>query len=195
MNITLRTFVAALGLFGTAGLVSAAPMGALDNPVQTPESVIEKWPAYSKAAAKALIVKYGEPDDFSAGALVWLNNAPWKKTVVYRDAPRREGVRAEEILEQTISYQVPKKKAAALKRFDPRVTADRIRGELSSLSSSENLNFLALNLADEIVSGRRSADEARAFFLKTEELSRSGKSSSYLGGFRFEVLNERAIIP
>ncbi len=32
-----------------------------------------------------IVDKYGEPDEVTSSHLVWHNNGPWKKTIVYRD--------------------------------------------------------------------------------------------------------------
>lgn len=191
------------GMIAAAALISAGLAGAPSNaatltedgPVQTPETTIRSWPSYAQDLAKMLIVKYGEPDDFSEKSLVWLNNAPWKKTVLFKTAPRRAGASENDLLEQTISYQVPRKKVRELKRFNPHVSTDQVRGELSCVSDSESMNFLALNLADEIVAGRRTADEARDFYRRTVQIGPSGKSSAYTTRFLFEVRNEKAVAP
>lgn len=153
---------------------------------QTPETVILKWPEGARVTAREMISKYGEPNRFSDGALVWIDNGPWRRTVVYRNAwPHFLGRRDKDYLQQTIAYRVPAEKIPDLKRFDRRLEIDQARGQLSSRSESEAMNFLALNLADEIVSGKREVDDARDFMAKTESLSASGKRSKYTRGFLF----------
>lgn len=176
-----------------AGLsLAAARPGALAfndaSQVVTPESTIEDWPTGSRQVARVMIEKYGEPSRFGENALVWFDNGPWQRTVVHRRGwPRLLGMTDKNYLEQAISYEVPAPKIEALKDFDRRVEVDKAAGELSSRSDSEATNYLALNLADEIVSGKRSVTDARDFLRKTERLSRSGKSSPYLEGFVFEA--------
>lgn len=153
---------------------------------QTPETVIQKWPEGARATAREMISKYGEPNRFSEGALVWIDNGPWRKTVVYRNAwPHFLGRRDKDYLEQTIAYRVPAEKIEDLKRFDRRLEINESRGQLSSRSESEAMNFLALNLADEIVTDKRDVDDARDFMAKTESLAASGKTSPYTKGFLF----------
>jgi len=153
---------------------------------QTPETVISKWPEGARLTARDMIAKYGEPNRFSEGALVWIDNGPWQKTVVYRNAwPHFLGRKDKDYLEQTISYRVPIEKIEDLKRFDRRLEINESRGQLSARSESEAMNFLALNLADEIVTDKRGVDDARDFMAKTESLSASGKSSNYTKGFLF----------
>ena len=153
---------------------------------QTPETVILKWPEGARATARAMTAKYGQPNRFSEGALVWIDNGPWQKTVVYRSAwPHFLGKVDKDYLEQTIAYRVPVEKIDDLKRFDRRLEVNESRGQLSARSESESLNFLALNLADEIVTDKRGVDDARDFYRRTEALSMSGKSSAYMEGFLF----------
>jgi hypothetical protein len=153
---------------------------------QTPETVVRKWPEGARATAREMIAKYGEPNRFSEGALVWIDNGPWQKTVVYRNAwPHFLGRRDKDYLEQTIAYRVPADKIEDLKRFDRRLEINESRGQLSSRSESEPMNFLALNLADEIVTDKRAVKDARDFMAKTESLARSGKTSPYTKGFLF----------
>ncbi|MFI5363542.1 MAG: hypothetical protein ACHQ49_16365 [Elusimicrobiota bacterium] len=188
-----RACAAALGIGGFCVLQAApASSGAAASRAgaeagrRTAESVIRDWPELSRAAARALLAKYGEPARFDGDRLVWNNNGPWKRTTVRRAAPRAAaGFGDEDVLEQSISYAVPADKIAALKSFDRRIRFDRKAGELSSTSDSESRNYLLLNIADEIAIGTRSAAQARDFYRRTIALSESGKSSAYMAGFLF----------
>ena len=97
------------------------------------------------------------------------------------------GDRGDDILEQTIPYNVPDDKIAALKSFDGRLKIEKGRRELSSRSENENDNYLALNLADEIVGGKRTPDDARGDYRKLIRLSESGKNSELMYGFAFPL--------
>ena len=190
-----RAFMAGLGLLGVCALGAAAEEELPYTPpatigtsaeVKTPETVIENWPGRSRSTARALIAKYGEPSRFTDNDLVWIKNGPWRKTVVYRDAPRGF-MHGKDILEQSVGYTVPDGKIAAVKSFDGQLKFDKGNRELSSRAENENLNFLALNLADEIVNDKRSPDEARDFYRRTMKLTESGKSSAYTDGFLFPL--------
>ena len=154
---------------------------------KTPENVIGKWPELARTIAKAMIEKYGLPHRYNDDALVWNNNGPWLKTVVRRSArSHRPGMRDTDYLEQTIHYEAPPDAAADVRRFDKRIKLDAARNELSARSESEQMNFLALNLADEIARGNRSVRSARAFYSKTARLAKAGKTSAYMSGFLFK---------
>jgi hypothetical protein len=153
---------------------------------RTPDSVVRQWPDAARATARAMIAKYGQPVRWSEAALVWVANGPWEKTVVYRSAwPHFTGRRDKDYLEQTIAYRVPAEKFDALRRFDKRISIDGDTGQLSARSESESTNFLTMNLADEIVTGKREVADARDFYKKTVSLSKSGKSSPYMSGLLF----------
>ena len=189
LGLDVRKYAAAVGILGLCALGGAAA-------VKTPESVIERWPGRPRSEARVLIAKYGEPANFDDDNLIWYKNGPWQKTVVYRKAPQGVmGFHAKDILEQTIAYRVPDDKIAELKRFDGRIRFDKANGQLSSVSESENLNYLALNLVDEIVTDKRNADEARDFYRKTTKLTESGKTSAYLDGFLFPLTADSTANP
>ncbi len=180
MGAAPAAFVLAAGIAGLCVLGAAAMM--------SPEAVIQNWPGRSRSEARLMIAKYGEPASYDDDSLVWRMNGPWQETVLYRVAPRSiMGYHGRDILKQSIAYVVPSGKIGALRRFDGRLKFDRASGRLSVISESEDRNFLSLNLADEIVTGKRTAEDARLFYRKTIKLTSSGKSSPYLEGFLFPI--------
>lgn len=137
--------------------------------------VISVWPVVSQRTADVIMEKYGPPDLAISDRLVWYDNGAWKITTVYRD-PREH----QDVLEQTIGYTVPEDKIAALARLDVGLRLSRDRRALSAVSEAEETNILALNLADEVVREKSSAEDARAFYLKTVVQWNAGKSSRYM---------------
>ncbi|MBI5240372.1 MAG: hypothetical protein HY926_07855 [Elusimicrobia bacterium] len=167
---------------GSRAAVRADPVATLD----TVDSIIARWPEKSRVLALITIATYGEPDEFGQDALVWRENRPWKRTVVHRQAPRgRSCLSEDDLLQQAVDYRVPLDKFGELARFDARVEANRARNELSVCSASEQLNFLAANLADEVISGERDSEQARIFQRQTVTLMEAGKTSPYLMSLRF----------
>jgi hypothetical protein len=195
--------IARLGSRGlAAGLVllalsaGTAPGIALAAKAATPESIIRTWPAPEKAAAGAMMAKYGRPSQFDRRTMVWFNNGTWKRTIVYRSPLHLAGKKpSKDFLQQTIGYIVPFDRLAALKEFSKDLEVSTTAGEMSFASDRESTNLLALNLADEIVVGKRDVAQARTFFIKTERLAASGKSSPYLEKLGFEVDNNRYMAP
>ncbi|HEX4046920.1 MAG TPA: hypothetical protein VH309_03755 [Elusimicrobiota bacterium] len=188
-----RSLAAGLGLL--ALLAWPAPRAAA-APRASPQAVIRAWPRRERAVARAMLEKYGRPAQFDRRQLVWFNKGIWKRTIVYRRSPRFSAKAPDaEFLQQTVGYIVPADKIAALERFDPRIEVSPTAGELGFISDSEGTNLLGLNVADEVVTGRRSVSDARAFFARTSRLAASGKSSPFLRKLLFPVDNKRYIAP
>lgn len=64
-------------------------------------------------------------------------------------------------MESVIDYHVPPDKADDLEAYDGSVLFDRTKGEMSARCDKEAANMVALNLADDIITGKRNIDEAR----------------------------------
>ena len=189
----VRGLAAGSVLVAALALVPARP--ALAGKAAPAETVVEIWPPAQRATARALIDKYGRPAQYDSHALAWFNNGIWKRTVVYRYGLRGGKHRDREFLQQTVGYIVPADKIEALKKFDQRLEVSQTAGEMTFTSDREATNLLALNLADEIVTGKRTVASARAFFLRTSLLSAAGKSSPYRRDLRFGVDNSRFMTP
>lgn len=152
---------------------------------RTPESIILAWPTFSYRLARLMIAKYGQPTEATDQRIIWLDNGPWMKTVVYRDPPGRTYNRSKGRLEQSAAYRVLADKLDALARFDKGIEADEKEGRLTASSDDEGDNFLALNLADEVLKGRRTAREASDFRQNASRLRDAGKSSRYFDRLLF----------
>lgn len=153
---------------------------------QTPESIILHWPTFSFRLARLMLSEYGQPVEATDHHLTWIDNAPWKKTVVYRKPPKervltRDGGR----LAQTVVYRVAPERLGDLGRFDMDLEADAEAGRLTAISDSESENFLILNLADEVIRGRRSPKDAKDFRREQLRLRDAGKTSPYLEKLMF----------
>ena len=142
--------------------------------------ILSGWPVVSQRTAEVIMEKYGPPDLALSSRLSWYDNAPWKITTVYRDPYEHI-----DVLEQTVGYVVPQEKVQALAKLDVALRMSRDGRELSATSEAEETNFLALNLADEVVRERKTPEEAREFYLRTVLQWNAGKSSPYMKGLRF----------
>lgn len=186
--------------FAYAALLAAAPALARlpQAPVeahprelesQAPDfgGVLSRWPEDRGRVARALITRYGPPDRWDAETMAWIRRGSWEKTVARRGGPRA--------LEQTIGYRVPPAKLEALPAFDPRVAPNPDTNELTASADEERVNFLILNLADDIVTEKRGVDDARAYRDRVLRLAEAGKTSPYLHGFLFRPPNEKTVVP
>ena len=188
-RIILAALVAALaaGVSAKSNADDSATQSASPSPATTPASnaqdartLIRAWPQGSQAAAEAMIDRYGQPDDVTSAMLIWRDKAPFRKTVVLRDSVRHSfPVDHEDVLLQEINLKVPTDKVDDLVKFDGSLIIDRTKGTVASRCDKESHNILALNLAQEIATGKRGAESARRFFADTVARQMAGKSSEH----------------
>jgi hypothetical protein len=176
--ITFRN--AALG-----GLLLVA--GCANAPKKTAGALVGRWSQPSADAARRLMDQYGAPDDATPNKLTWNAKGPWRRIVVWNRPQVYRTPRDFDLLVQTIRYPVTREQAAELVAFSPALVVNVDRGELSSRASREELNYLNLNLADEVVQGRKTIDEAQVAYRRVMDLSAAGKSSPYMSGLHFPV--------
>ena len=180
-GLALALGLAGLDLAAAAGPArEPAPAAARESREAVVERLIRRWPQASRLAALLMMERYGPPHMVTHKSLVWIQNAPWKGTLVYRSAGGRRGV-----LRQFIAYRVPPGKAQELAALRIGVSADPVREELAAEGGSEEENFLALNAADAVASGTSPASEALSFRARTLELARAGKTSEAMRRFLF----------
>jgi hypothetical protein len=148
------------------------------------KSILGSWPKISKEAATATINKYGLPSEASTGQLIWHNNGPWLRTVIYADevipSPHHD------VLEQYIPYRVPLDKMNDLAAFDGGILIDRTKGEIAARCEDEEANFLALNLANDIVRGTRTVDSARKAYGEAMQKQRAGEPPEIMQKLMFK---------
>jgi hypothetical protein len=152
------------------------------------------WPGSSISALHEMVEKYGAPDEVTPSHLVWKARGPWKKSVLIRDPVHHEWPSPhEDVLEQFVDYRVPPDKADDLAAFDGSVMFERTKGELSARCGGEAANFLALNLAKEIIDGTRSVEDSRRVYEDEMKAYKSGdKSRAYLSGLMFVPMRNAA---
>ena len=149
---------------------------------------VVNWPARTKEAANTMIAKYGAPHEVTASMLVWRNTGPWKKTVVFKDEVSHHfPVPHTDLLEQFIDYKVPVGKFDELARYDGSVIVERTKGVMSARCDKEEMNFLALNLAHDIITNGKTVDEARAYYARAAKEFMQGKKDPYTQGLKFTV--------
>ena len=155
-------------------------------------NVIEKWSQEPQESAKRLIDYYGEPDEFSSSRLIWYNTSDgWKRTVLVNEmVPHDFPARHNDFLEQFIDYKVPIDMFSKLAAYDGSVIAERTKGELSARCGGTSMNFVAINLAHDIVSGKRFVEEARAEYARLYKAQQDGQQEPYAGSFQFELPKE-----
>ena len=152
------------------------------------ERIIEDWPAPQKNIARQMIEKYGPPNEATYSKLFWYNNAPWKRTELSRDAVLHNWPTVHtDFLTQTIDYRVPPDKFDDIAVFDGSIICDRTRGEVSARCDSESANVLGMNMVHEIVTGKRTAEDARRISQESTVAYNLGRSAPYAERILFEI--------
>ena len=126
---------------------------------------ISSWPAEAKKAANSMIELHGVPSEVTATMLVWHDAGPWKHIIASNVVTQHNfPLPHPDTVEQFVSYKVPENKHDEIALFDGSVNIDKTRGEMSARCDAEHHNILSLNLAHDIIIGKRSVKDARAFF-------------------------------
>jgi len=147
---------------------------------------IQSWPEEAREAAQLVIDQYGEPAERTDSKLVWHRPGPWKRIVASKEffqhdfpAPHTDSV------ESVIDYRVPPEKVSELAKFDGSVIVERTVGEVSARCHDEQANFLALNLMHDIVTGAKTAQQAREYYAKEFADYRRKKPTPYMERLHF----------
>jgi hypothetical protein len=187
----------ALSYVASAAIALSLTGGAAAQEQSLPD--LSDWHEASQTAAKEMVDKYGQPNGVTDTMLVWHDNGPWERTIIYKEAVEHNFPTPHpDVLEQTISYDVPVEMFDDLAEYDGSVIAERTKGVISARCDKEGANFLAINLAHDIISGDRSVEEARSFYADTMQAVMAGEepgNPEYLQGFIFEVPKENISNP
>ena len=112
------------------------------------KQIISNWSAKPKEVANVMIKKYGNPQEATANMLIWYNNGPWKKTILFKEEIPHDFPKSHtDLLQQFIDYKTPVDKFDDLAQYDGSVIVERTKGEISARCDKEEMNFLALNLS------------------------------------------------
>lgn len=196
---TLTTLVAGTSLALTSIVIFAADADKTTKvPATTPNNApaepcavdIAAWPARPQLGAQQMLMKYGTPQEVTAEKLVWHNQGPFKRITVTKSEDNHDfPLPHMDYMEHTISYKVPANKAEALMTFDGSVTFDKTRGEMSARCDLEGHNLLTLNIANDIVTGKKTVEEARKAFGEIIGEDMAGKYPVYTTALQFEPSN------
>lgn len=170
----------------------ARETGAIEVPgVEAVRGLIADWPETSRMAADAMIEQYGAPDGVTPEMIIWRDTGPWTHTIVYSEPVQHDfPMPHEDVLEQFIYYDVPADMFDELAEYDGSVMVERTKGVISARCDKEAANFLAINLAHDIVRGDKSVDEARREYGETIQALTAGESPEYTTGLVFDVSDE-----
>lgn len=151
------------------------------------------WAEASRLAVTEITTKYGKPDGVTADELIWIDKGIWKKITISKNETKHSfPIEHTDMLETTINYKVPEDRMDDLGRFDGSVTFDRTQGTLSARCDKEENNFLALNLACDIIEGKKTVDEARASYGDIIKEKMKGGNPVYMQKLSFVAKEDTA---
>ncbi|MBA3296169.1 MAG: hypothetical protein H0U19_04480 [Acidobacteria bacterium] len=163
------------------------PMMDMKSMMKVDQAMVDKitgsWKAEPKALAQKIVAKYGMPQEASANRLIWMNNGPWKWSELVNEEIQHDfPMPHHDMFYQAIAWKVPADKFDELAEYDGSIIVERTKGEVGARCDKEEANFLAINLAYDVVTGKRSSKDARKAY--TEAIAEM-KHPDYMKGFVF----------
>ena len=80
-----------------------------------------------------MMEKYGAPDEMTDMLLIWRDNSPWVRTVVYGyEVDHNWPAPHKDVLEQFVHYDVDPDYFDDLAKYDGSVIVERTKGEMSA---------------------------------------------------------------
>ncbi len=150
------------------------------------EELTRGWPEASRKAIKHMTDTYGPPATVGAGMAIWGETGPWKRTVVFdKEVPHHFPMVHPDVMQQWVNYEAPVDKYDDLARYDGSVVMERTTGEMSARCDKEPANFLAINLAHDVATGKRTVEDARMEYGKQVKELMAGNKSEYTSGIMF----------
>ena len=157
---------------------------SMDRKMRMPD--LGSWPEASQMAVKEITGKYGRPDGITEDELIWRNKGNWKKICISKMETKHSfPIEHTDMMQQTISYDVPEDKMDDLGKFDGSVTFDRTQGTMSARCDKEGNNMLALNLANDIITGKKTVEQARTAYGDIVKQKMNGGNPEYMQKLTF----------
>jgi hypothetical protein len=152
------------------------------------ERIIDDWPEAPKRLASQMLEKYGPPNEATPTKLFWYRRGPWKRMEITADAVAHNWPAPHtDFFTQVIDYRVPAEVAHLVTMFDGSILLDRTKGEVAARCDSEAANVLGLNMVHEIVTGKRTYEEAREVSSQNTVAYNLGRSAPYAERLLFDV--------
>ena len=152
------------------------------------ETIIDDWPDVQKHVARQMLDKYGPPNEATPTKLFWYRNGQWKRTELTSDAVVHNWPAPHsDFLTQVIDYRVPPEMLQAIAEFDGSILVDRTAGELAARCDSESASVVSLNMVHEIVTGKRTMEDARETLAQNKIGYTLGRDAPYAERLLFDI--------
>jgi hypothetical protein len=161
-------------------------------PAEQARAAIASWPPAPKNVAEKLLEHYGPPHEMTPTKFFWYSIGPWSRMELTADEiVHNFPTPHTDFLSQFVAYPVDGQRVSELVRFDGSVLVDRTAGEVGARCDHEAFNILTLNLAVEILEGRRTVEEARELYAETASAYMMGRDAPYAERLRFAPPSDR----
>ena len=142
---------------------------------------VSSWNKSCQMAVDEITKKYGQPNGITADELIWTNAGVWKKVCITKmESKHSFPIEHTDMMQTTLMYKVPVDKMDELGIFDGSVTFDRTQGTMSARCDKEANNFLALNLANDIITNKKTVEYARKAYGDIIKQKMSGANPEYM---------------
>lgn len=146
------------------------------------------WSEASKLAINMMKKQYGEPTSATSEMMMWEDTGQWKRTVIYAEEYDHDfPLPHTDVMQQWIDYEVPPEKFNELAEFDGSVVVNRTNGVISARCDLEGANFLAINLAHDIIEGTKDVKTARDSYAEIVKEMINGDNPAYMQELQFDV--------
>jgi hypothetical protein len=147
-----------------------------DTSAMSLDKLTADWTDVSKKALKEMQQKYGDPDGVMPNRLVWTKKGPFAEIILLNAAYDHNFPKPhKDCLEHLVIYDVPVEKVGELAKYDGSIIVDRTRGTISARCDSEAHNLFALNLAHDVITGKKSVQEARQAYADAAKQEMQGQ--------------------
>jgi hypothetical protein len=160
------------------------------------EAIIEGWPDAPKKAATKILDHYGPPNEATPTKLFWYRSGPWARMeLTGNEVLHKFPMPHVDFFTQYVDYPVSAAKASELLEFDGSVILDRTAGQIGARCDDEAFNVLTLNLAVEILEGRRAVEDARELYAETAAAYVMGRDAPYAERLLFDPPEQETADP
>ncbi|MBW3576975.1 MAG: hypothetical protein KY462_04400 [Actinobacteria bacterium] len=151
-------------------------------------AIIEDWPDAPRTVGEKLLEHYGPPNEATPTKLFWYRAGPWARMELSADeVVHNFPTPHTDFLTQYIDYPIDPRRATDVVTFDGSAIVDRTAGQIGSRCDHEPFNMLTLNLAVEIMEGRRTIQEARDLYGDTAAAFVMGRDAPYAEELQFDI--------
>lgn len=159
--------------------------------VRSEREMMSDWHEDARTAYDQMTQEYGQPDAMTEKRAVWYDNGPWKRTIIRSEGiPHNFPMEHNDVMEQVVNYRVSTDMVDDLAEYDGSVMVERTSGELSARCDMEAANYLALNLAYEMVEEDLGVDEARQKYGEEIGALKRGEPTEYTQALLFDPMSE-----